>query len=51
MQLGVSTVTLREAPSALRQEGLVVTKRGRSGGTFVCAPSDTGAPLREGRGG
>ena len=31
-QLGVSTVTLRNALLLLRQQGLVVTKRGRGGG-------------------
>ncbi|MQA02581.1 MAG: FCD domain-containing protein [Streptosporangiales bacterium] len=36
----VSTVTLREALSALRQQGLVETRRGRGGGTFVRAPVD-----------
>jgi GntR family transcriptional regulator, transcriptional repressor for pyruvate dehydrogenase complex len=39
-QLGVSTVTLREALAALREQGLVVTRRGRGGGTFVRAPAD-----------
>ena len=39
-QMGVSTVTLREALAALRQQGLVVTRRGRGGGTFVRAPED-----------
>jgi GntR family transcriptional regulator, transcriptional repressor for pyruvate dehydrogenase complex len=38
-QLGVATVTLREALTTLREQGLVVTRRGRSGGTFVRAPS------------
>lgn len=38
-QLGVSTVTLREALVALRQQGLVETRRGRGGGSFVRAPS------------
>ncbi|MEU2336619.1 GntR family transcriptional regulator [Streptomyces sp. NPDC013172] len=37
-QLGVSTVTLREALMALRQQGLVVTRRGRGGGSFVSSP-------------
>jgi GntR family transcriptional regulator, transcriptional repressor for pyruvate dehydrogenase complex len=37
-QLGVSTVTLREALAVLREQGLVVTRRGRGGGTFVSAP-------------
>lgn len=36
-QLGVSTVTLREALAVLRQQGLVETKRGRGGGSFVRA--------------
>jgi DNA-binding FadR family transcriptional regulator len=39
-QLGVSTVTLREALAGLRQQGLVTTRRGRGGGTFVHAPAD-----------
>lgn len=34
-QLGVSPMTLREAIAALRDGGLVETRRGRSGGTFV----------------
>ncbi|MET0864132.1 MAG: GntR family transcriptional regulator [Nakamurella sp.] len=33
--LGVATVTLREALSDLRRRGLVETKRGRGGGSFV----------------
>src|SRR5829696_855924 len=37
-QLGVSTVTLREALASLRQQGLVETRRGRHGGSFVCGP-------------
>jgi len=39
-QLGVSTVTAREALATLRGMGLVETKRGRSGGSFVRAPAD-----------
>ena len=39
-QLGVSTVTAREALATLRSMGLVETKRGRSGGSFVRAPAD-----------
>lgn len=44
-QLGVSTVTLREALSTLREQDLVVTRRGRGGGTFVRAPADLGELL------
>lgn len=39
-QLGVSTVTVREALVSLRQQGLVETRRGRTGGSFVRAPKD-----------
>ncbi|NJP97405.1 FadR family transcriptional regulator [Nonomuraea sp. FMUSA5-5] len=48
-RLGVSTVTLREALMALRQQGLVETRRGRGGGSFVRTPSEPpelGARLR-----
>lgn len=45
-QMGVATVTLREALSTLRERGLVVTRRGRGGGTFVRAPADAREPLR-----
>ncbi|GGJ50803.1 FadR/GntR family transcriptional regulator [Streptomyces brasiliensis] len=41
-QLGVSTVTLREALMALRQQGLVTTRRGRGGGSFVSLPEIPG---------
>lgn len=34
-QLGVAVVTAREALESLRKRGLVVTKRGRDGGSFV----------------
>ena len=37
-QLGVSPMTLREALAILRQQGLVETRRGRAGGTFVRRP-------------
>jgi len=36
-QLGVSTVTLREGLAVLRQQGLLETRRGRTGGSFVRA--------------
>jgi DNA-binding FadR family transcriptional regulator len=36
---GVSRVTLREAIRALRDAGLVESRRGRGGGTFVVAPT------------
>ncbi|MGN6609080.1 MAG: FadR/GntR family transcriptional regulator [Jatrophihabitans sp.] len=36
--LRVATVTLREALSMLRRQGLVSTRRGRGGGTFVRRP-------------
>ena len=35
---GVSRVTLREAIKALREGGLVESRRGRGGGTFVVSP-------------
>lgn len=41
-RFGVATVTVREALGALRSEGLIRTRRGRRGGSFVCAPSDGG---------
>ena len=40
-QLGVATVTLREALVGLRRTGMVETRRGRNGGTFVRAPAET----------
>ncbi|WP_244216883.1 FadR/GntR family transcriptional regulator [Streptomyces carpinensis] len=39
-QLGVSPMTLREALAVLREQGLVMTRRGRTGGTFVRRPAD-----------
>jgi GntR family transcriptional repressor for pyruvate dehydrogenase complex len=39
-QLGVSTMSLRDALTALREQGFVETRRGRSGGTFVRVPDD-----------
>ncbi|HET9720539.1 MAG TPA: GntR family transcriptional regulator, partial [Solirubrobacteraceae bacterium] len=44
-QLGISTVTLREALAILRERELVTTRRGRHGGTFVRAPADRNEPL------
>ncbi|KPN22384.1 hypothetical protein AO716_00445 [Arthrobacter sp. Edens01] len=37
--MGVATVTAREALAGLRSRGLVETRRGREGGTFVTLPS------------
>jgi len=45
-RLGVSRVTLREAIRALADAGLVESRRGRTGGTFVLADhARPGAPL------
>lgn len=41
LQFGVATVTLREALVGLRQRGLIETRRGRHGGSFVRAPQET----------
>lgn len=38
-QFNVSPLTLRDALALLRDRGLVQTRRGRGGGTFVLAPS------------
>jgi DNA-binding FadR family transcriptional regulator len=43
-RFGVSTVTLREALIALRRQGLVETRRGRGGGSFVRTPAETVDP-------
>ncbi|TBU91987.1 FadR/GntR family transcriptional regulator [Stutzerimonas kirkiae] len=39
-QFGVATVTLREALAVLRQRGLIETRRGRKGGSFIRAPRE-----------
>lgn len=39
-KLGVSTVTLREALASLRQQGLIETRRGRNGGSFIRSHAD-----------
>jgi DNA-binding FadR family transcriptional regulator len=39
-QFGVSTVTLREALATLREQGVIETRRGRNGGSFVRAPGE-----------
>ncbi|PKQ33135.1 MAG: FadR family transcriptional regulator [Actinobacteria bacterium HGW-Actinobacteria-11] len=45
--LGVAPVTVREALLALRGRGLVVTRRGRNGGSFVAAHADPLSFARE----
>ena len=39
-QFGVATVTAREALESLRAASLIETRRGRSGGSFVCGSGD-----------
>lgn len=41
-RLGVATVTVREALGTLRTAGLIRTRRGRHGGSFVRSPADGG---------
>ena len=47
--LNVATVTLRDALSELRARGLVSTRRGRGGGSFVCASEEALTELSIGR--
>lgn len=47
--LNVSTVTLRDALSDLRARGLVATRRGRGGGSFVVASQEALTELSRGR--
>ena len=47
--LNVSTVTLRDALSDLRARGLVATRRGRGGGSFVVASESALTELSRGR--
>lgn len=47
--LNVSTVTLREALSDLRARGLLETRRGRGGGSFVRASDDALTSLSQAR--
>lgn len=48
-RFNVSTVTVREALTALREQGLVRTRRGRGGGSFVTTPPDPQAVLLRSR--
>ncbi|MCL6691007.1 FCD domain-containing protein [Pseudomonas sp. R3.Fl] len=45
MQFGVATVTLREALAYLRQRGVIETRRGRNGGSFIRAIEEIPAEI------
>lgn len=45
LQLGVATVTLRDALAELRERSVIETRRGRNGGSFVCSPPDIATEL------
>lgn len=48
-RMGIATVTVREALGSLRDDGLITTRRGRSGGSFVVAPGDGGRAALQAR--
>lgn len=48
-QMGVSTLTLRAALASLREQGLVETRRGRNGGSFVRRPANPSLPVLRAR--
>ncbi|MEO5319944.1 FCD domain-containing protein [Arthrobacter sp. CC3] len=42
-ELGISSITLRQALNTLRMKGVITTSRGRSGGSFVRSPKEPSA--------